>query len=323
MEETARLLVANFKGILAADESLPTIQKRFESVGIANSEENRRAYRELLFSTPGVEEYISGVILFKESLPLAPILIEKGIIPGIKVDEGKVDFPDHSGEFVTQGIGGLKERLEEYKKYGVKFTKWRAVITIGLEIPSQECIEANVIELCKFTQISQEAGLIPIVEPEVLMEGDHDLTRCEDVTRATLTTLFVHLRKYSVNLRALLLKPNMILSGKDYAGEKVSPNAIAEATVATLKRTVPQEVPGIVFLSGGQNPEEATINLNAINLKKDNSPWELSFSFGRALQEPVLKSWAGKVENVIIAQKAFLERARANWLARQGKYGNA
>jgi fructose-bisphosphate aldolase, class I len=323
MEETARQLVAYYKGILAADESLGTIEKRFSAIGIPNTEENRKAYRELLFLTPGVEQYISGVILFKESLPLASLLVEKGIIPGVKVDEGKIDFPDSPGESITQGLVGLKERLEEYKKFGVKFTKWRSLIAIGPGIPSQLCIEANMGDLCKFAQISQEAGLVPIVEPEVLMDGDHDIIKCEDITRATLTTLFAFLRDNKVNLKALLLKPNMILPGKGYTGEKVTPETIAEVTLSAFQRTVPPEVPGVVFLSGGQSPEEATVNLNVINQKKANAPWELSFSFGRALQEPVLKAWAGKVENVKVAQEAFLERAKANFLARQGTYGNA
>ena len=323
MEETAKQLVSNCKGILAADESLGTIEKRFTLINIPNTKENRKSYRELLFTTLGIEDYISGVILFKESLPLSSILLEKGITPGVKVDEGKIDFPNHPGESITKGLDGLKERLEEYIKYGVKFTKWRAVIAIGPGIPTPECIEANAIELCQFAQISQEAGLVPIVEPEVLMDGDHDIIKCEDITRVTLTTLFAHLKGYNVNLKALLLKPNMILPGKGYTGEKVTPEVVAEVTLPAFARTVPSDVPGIVFLSGGQSPEEATINLNAINQKKGNSPWELSFSYGRALQEPVLKTWMGKPENKEAAQEVFLERAKANYLARQGKYGNA
>jgi fructose-bisphosphate aldolase, class I len=328
IENVAKTLVSNFKGILAADESMGTIEKRFASIGISNTDENRRSYRELLFTAPGVEEYISGVILFDETIrqsssegvPFPKLLSDRGIIPGIKVDEGKIDFPDHPGESITKGIEGLKERLDEYKKLGAKFTKWRAVIAIGPGIPSQECIEANTIELCKFAQITQDAGMVPIVEPEVLMDGDHDIIRCEDITRATLTTLFAHLKEYQVNLRGLLLKPNMILPGKKYSGEQVSSGTIATVTLSAFERTIPPEVPGIVFLSGGQSPEEATVNLNAINQKKDGLPWELSFSYGRALQEPVLKTWNGDNANKNIAQATFLKRAKLNSLARKGEY---
>jgi len=319
METTARALVADFKGILAADESLVTIAKRFTPFGIENTRENRDVYRELLFSTPGIEEYISGVILFEESLPLAKILIEKNIIPGIKVDKGKVNLLNFPGETVTQGFDDLSARLENYKKYGVKFTKWRAVISIGQGIPTQECIEANVIQLCLFAGLSQKADLVPIVEPEVLMDGDHDLAQCEDITRAVLSTLFVKLQEYKINLKALLLKPNMVLPGKD-AANRASPEEIAEVTLSVLQRTIPPVVPGVVFLSGGQSPEQASLNLNSLNQKKAAAPWELSFSFGRALQDPVLKTWAGKLENKKAAQKAFFEQAKINWLARQGKY---
>lgn len=315
----AKKLVSGNKGILAADESLPTIQKRFEAVKLENSEENRRSYRELLFSTPNIEEFISGVIMFEESLPLAKILEEKGIIPGVKVDKGKIDLPNFPGETYTQGLDDLKIRLEDYKSKGAKFTKWRAVIGMGAGIPTQEAIEVNVLEQCIFALLSQQAGLVPIVEPEVLMEGNHDIIKCEDITRAVLTLLFAKLQEYKVDLEGLLLKPNMVLPGKD-SEVKSTPEEIGEVTVSTLKRTVPKEVPGIVFLSGGQSAEEASMNLNAINLKKGDAPWELSYSFGRALQDSVLKTWIGRPENKESAQKVFYHRAKMNFLARQGKY---
>lgn len=317
---TALKLVADHKGILAADESLPTIQKRFDTIGVENTSENRQVYRELLFSTPEIEKYISGVILFDETLRagLGQTLIQKGIIPGVKVDLGTVEI-NSKGEKITQGIDGLTDRLKEYVSLGAKFAKWRAVYKITSDTPSQTLIEANAHSLAQYAYLCQQAGLVPIVEPEVLMDGDHDLTKCEDITRAVLTTVFVTLQDYQINLSGILLKPNMVVVGKDKA-DKPTPTEIAQSTLSVLERCVSSEVPGIVFLSGGMTPEESTTNLNAINQNNKSVPWELSFSFGRALQEPVLKAWSGKEENKEVAQKIFLHRCKMNWLARQGKY---
>lgn len=327
LHQIARKLVSDFKGILASDESMPTIEKRFTKVGIQNSEEVRRNYRQLLFTTENIENYISGVILFDETIrqktndgkSLPSLLTEKGIIPGIKVDLGKVDLPNFPEEKFTQGLDGLSKRLEEYKTLGAKFTKWRAVTVIGQNLPTQEAINVNTMQLTLFALLSQKAGLVPIVEPEVLIDGDHDIVRCEDVSRAVLSTLFVSLQDYKLDLEGLLLKASMVLPGKE-SQQKSTPEEIAQLTVSVLERTVPKNVPGVVFLSGGQTPEEATINLYEINKKKGSSPWELSFSYGRALQEPVLTTWLGKQENMASAQKAFLKRAKLNQLARDGSY---
>lgn len=332
LEETAKALVSPGKGILAADESTKTIEKRLSAVGLPSTEEIRRTYRQLLITTGGIEEFISGVIMFDETLrlatlaqgkPPAKILEEKGIIPGIKVDKGAVDMANFPREKITEGLDGLRERLSEYKSIGARFTKWRAVITIGEGLPAQAgiptdiCINSNSELLARFAAYSQEQDLVPIVEPEVLMDGGHDLKKCEEVTYQTLKSVFIALSRHKVYLPGMLLKPNMILPGKD--NEKAQPEQIADLTLRVFKEVVPQEVPGIVFLSGGQSPDEATLNLNAINIK-DGGSWQLSFSFGRALQEPVLKIWQGKSENVEAAQREFYKRAKLNSLARTGAY---
>ena len=326
LQRTAQALVVPGKGILAADESFPTIKKRFESIGLESTEENRRAYREILFATQGIEKFISGVILFDETVyqktengRLFPqVLAEKGIIPGIKVDEGKEPFEGSAKEMITKGIEDLPKRLSEYQKQGMKFTKWRAVFTISEGLPTKKLIEKNAQLLSRFAVLSQEAGLVPIVEPEVLMDGEHDIDRCEEVTKTVLANVFSEIEKQNVSLEGLLLKPNMVVSGKNNI-KNATPAQLAEATLRTLTKTVPERIPGIVFLSGGQSPEEATTNLNAIN-SKGGYPWELSFSFGRALQKPSLLAWKGKPENVTMAQEAFYKRAKLNSLARYDKY---
>ncbi len=325
--ETARQLVAAGKGILAADESSPTIKKRFDSIDVESTEENRRDYRQLLFTTEGIEEFISGVILFDETIrqktddgtPLPELLVRRGIIPGIKVDQGKIDLTFFPGEKITEGLDRLGERLEEYRSLGARFTKWRAVITIiGDTIPSPVCIEANAAALARFAALSQKAGLTPIVEPEVLMDGKHTIERCEEVTLAALDAVFSRLREHRVVLEGTLLKPNMVLPGKECPRQS-GPEDVAAATLRTFRPVVPAAVGGIVFLSGGQSPEEATANLDALN-RAAPQPWELSFSFGRALQQPVLAAWRGKAENADTAQQALYRRARLNSLARRGEY---
>ncbi|MDP8236762.1 MAG: class I fructose-bisphosphate aldolase [Candidatus Erginobacter occultus] len=324
---TANQLVAEGKGILAADESSPTIKKRFDSIDVESTEENRRDYRELLFSAPGIEEFISGVILFDETIrqksddgtPLPELLNRRGIIPGIKVDQGKIDLTYFPGEKITEGLDGLGERLEEYRILGARFTKWRAVITIiGETIPSRACIEANAAALARYAALSQEAGLTPIVEPEVLMDGKHTIERCEEVTLAALDAVFSRLREHRVSLEGILLKPNMVLPGKD-CPQQIGPEGVAAATIRTFRAVVPAAVGGIVFLSGGQSPEEATANLDALN-RAGPQPWELSFSFGRALQQPVLAAWKGEAGNAEAAQEALCRRAELNSLARRGDY---
>jgi len=326
LESCAGTLVAPGKGILAADESSATIKRRFASIDMESTEENRRNYRELLFTTPGIEKYISGVILFDETIrqnakdgtSFTSLLEGKGITPGIKVDKGTVDLPGFPGEKITEGLDGLRERLAEYRELGARFTKWRAVIAIGEGIPTRTCISANARLLALFAAFSQEAGLVPIVEPEVLSDGDHTIERCEEVTSATLEQVFSRLREHHVSLEGMLLKPNMVLSGKA-CPEQAGITEVAEGTVRCLLRTVPSSVPGIVFLSGGQSPQLATERLNAMNLVVDN-PWELSFSYGRALQDPVLRAWKGRQENVAGAQHDFHLRAACNSAARNGTY---
>jgi fructose-bisphosphate aldolase class I len=326
LESVARALVSNGKGILAADESFGTIKKRFDSINVTSTEENRRAYRELLFTTPDVEAFISGVILFDETIrqatrdgaPFPQVLARVGIIPGIKVDKGAKDLAGFPGEKVTEGLDGLRDRLAEYRELGARFTKWRAVITIGGGIPTRFCIDANAHALARFAALSQEAGLVPIVEPEVLMDGDHSIERCDEVTEATLKSVFFQLHEHRVLLEGMLLKPNMVLPGKE-SPRQASVAEVAEATVRCLRRAVPAAVPGIVFLSGGQSPELATEHLNAMNAIGDH-PWELSFSYGRALQEPPLKAWKGDPANVPAAQKRFYHRAECNGAARYGRY---
>ena len=322
----AQALVARGKGILAADESTGTIEKRFKSVGAVCTEANRRAYRELLFSTQGLGEFISGVILFDETIrqkasdgtPLVEVLRRQGIIPGIKVDQGTKAMAGFAGEKITEGLDGLRERLGEYRELGARFTKWRAVITLDTNIPTDACLRANAHALARFAALSQEAGLVPIVEPEVLMDGDHTLERHAVATQRTLRIVFDALAEYRVRLEAMLLKPNMVLSGKDCA-QQATVSEVADSTVRCVRRTVPAAVPGLVFLSGGQSDARATEHLNAMN-QSGAAPWELSFSYGKALQSPVLKAWAGNPSNATAAQVELLHRARCNGAARFGKY---
>ncbi len=326
LKANATAIVAPGKGILAADESSPTIKKRFDSIGVPSTEENRRAYREILFTTPGISEFISGVILFDETLrqstadgrPFPEVLSQQGIIPGIKVDKGAKALANAPGEKVTEGLDGLREHLDEYRSLGARFAKWRAVITIGQGIPSSYCIDANAHALARYAALSQEAGLVPIVEPEVLMDGDHTIERCEEVTAGTLEAVFSALYSQRVSLEGSLLKPNMVLSGMDCSVQAGIPE-VAEATVRCFLRHVPAAVPGIVFLSGGQSDVEATQHLNAMNAL-GKFPWELSFSYGRALQAPVLTAWQGKTANADAAKQAFYHRAKCNSAARTGTY---
>jgi fructose-bisphosphate aldolase, class I len=326
---TAAALVAPGKGILAADESSGTIEKRFRSIQVESTEEHRRAYRELLFTTEGAADFISGVILYDETIrqrgadgtPLPEVLSGQGIIPGIKVDKGAKAMAGFEGEKVTEGLDGLRDRLAEYRSLQARFTKWRAVITIGEHIPSVACIAANAEALARFAALSQEAGLVPIVEPEVLMDGDHTIERCDQVTRDTLAETFAALRRHRVRLEGMLLKPNMVLSGSD-CPTQAGVEEVAAATVACLRDTVPATVPGIVFLSGGQSDQAATAHLNAMN-RLGGAPWELSFSYGRALQAPALKAWKGEAANGPAAQRAFHHRARLNGAARSGSYTEA
>jgi len=326
LEKTAQSLVPPGKGILAADESLPTIKKRFRSIDLASTNETRRRYRELLLSTPELQHHISGVILFDETLhqqsgkhkPLIKVLSDKGILPGIKVDQGTTPLPFFPRETITQGLDGLGERCEKYQHMGARFTKWRAVIKIGDGRPSAFAIEANAHALARFAAISQQAGLVPVVEPEVLMEGTHSLARCEEVTMHTLNEVFSQLHKHQVHLEGMLLKASMVLPGSDYP-QHASEAEVAEATTRVLLRTVPAAVPGIVFLSGGQSPTDATRHLNAIN-RMGHWPWQLSFSYGRALQEPALDAWRGIEANVAAAEEALLARAQLNGAAQTGTY---
>ena len=326
LQDTARAIVAEGKGILAADESDGTIKKRFDSIGVESTEENRRFYRDLLFTTEGVEEYISGVILFDETIrqksadgrPFPKLLESKGVIPGIKVDKGAKPLALAEAETVTEGLDGLRARLEEYRELGARFTKWRAVITIGKDIPSEYCMWTNAHALARYAALSQEAGLVPIVEPEVLMDGDHSIERSFEVTSRTLHAVFTELRDQRVQPEGMLLKPNMVLSGYE-CPRQASQEEVAAETIRCFKRHVPAAVPGVVFLSGGQSDEDATANLNAMNALGPH-PWQLSFSYGRALQAPALKAWAGKEENVEAAQRAYYHRAKMNSAARSGMY---
>ncbi len=329
LEQTAQALVADHKGILAADESTSTIGKRFKDIGVDSTETSRRDYRHLLFTTPEVAKSISGVILYDETLrqkapdgtPLATLLQRQGIIPGIKVDTGAKELAGHPDDKVTEGLDGLRERLAEYHKLGARFAKWRAVITIGRNeqgpMPSYACLAVNAHALARYAALCQEAGIVPIVEPEVLMDGDHDVATCDRVTRWAWSTLFEQLMVQGVHLPGILLKPSMILSGKSAKG-RAGPEEVAKRTVAGLRDCVPPAVPGIVFLSGGQTPEEATEHLRLMNTL-GQQPWKLSFSYGRALQEPALKAWAGKPGNVKAAQDAFSVVAKANSAAAAGK----
>ncbi|MXY46152.1 MAG: fructose-bisphosphate aldolase class I [Chloroflexi bacterium] len=329
LNDIARALVAPAKGILAADESTNTIKRRFDSINVESTEQSRRDYREMLFRTPGANEYISGVILYDETLrqrgadgtPIVDILQEQSVIPGIKVDRSTNPLANTEGELITDGLDGLRDRLAEYYEIGARFTKWRAVITIGDNIPSQYCIDANAHMLGRFAALSQEAGLVPIVEPETLMDGDHSIERCHEVTLNALHTLYDQLARQRVDLRGTLLKPNMVVSGKD-ADDRAHAQEVAERTLDCLMREVPAAVPGIVFLSGGQSDDEATENLDAINRAADgmNAPWELSFSYGRGLQAAPLQAWGGSAANTEAAQQEYYRRAMLTSAARQGKY---
>jgi fructose-bisphosphate aldolase class I len=325
MMSTVLALQAPGKGILAADESLPTIGKRFEALGIESSEETRRTYRELLLTTPGLSDAISGVILFDETIrqktqgrSFPEALAAQGIVVGIKVDRGTVALPGLPGEKITEGLDGLRARLLEYRELGARFTKWRAVIAIGRGLPTASCVEANAHALARFAALSQEAGLVPLVEPEVLMDGNHTLERCEEVTRETLAAVFAELVAQRVVLEHLLLKTGMVVSGTERTGQ-AGTGLIADATLRCLRRAVPAAVPGIVFLSGGQADVEATERLNAI-CRGGPAPWTLSFSFGRALQDAAMRTWRGAPANVVSAQGALRHRAASNRLAVQGKW---
>jgi fructose-bisphosphate aldolase, class I len=325
LEAIARSIVADHKGILAADESTGTIKKRFDSINVESTEENRRAYRNLLFTTAGFEDYVGGVILYDETIrqsaddgtPFAELLSSKGVVPGIKVDTGAHDLAGHPGEKVTEGLDGLRARLAEYYELGARFSKWRAVITIGDGIPTDACVHTNAHALGRYAALSQEAGIVPIVEPEVLMDADNTIERCYEITARTLHVVFYELYRQGVALEGMLLKPNMVISGKKCTTQATSAQ-IAERTVDCFLRHVPALVPGIVFLSGGQSEVEATENLNAIN--QLGGPWSLSFSYGRALQASALEAWGGDPANVEAGQEAFVHRARMNALAVAGDW---
>lgn len=326
LNAVAMKIVADGRGVLAADESTGTIKKRFDQIGVENTEENRRDYREMLFRAEGHGRYTGGIILYDETLrqkaadgtPLVDLIRDADVAPGIKVDKGAKPLPFAPGETVTEGLDGLRERFEEYRGLGAEFAKWRAVIKITDDLPSDYCIAANAHALARYAALSQEAGIVPIVEPEVLMDGGHDLARCQKVTEDTLEAVFAELHAQRVALEGMLLKPNMVISGQD-AANRASVQEVAWATVQTLKRCVPAAVPGIVFLSGGQSEEEATAHLDAMNRLGD-LPWKLSFSYGRALQQSALKAWSGRRENVAAGQRAYLHRARMNWAAARGEW---
>jgi fructose-bisphosphate aldolase, class I len=326
IQETAETLVRDGKGILAADESMNTICRRFEPVGISSNEETRRIYRQFFFTTPGVEKYISGVVLFDETIrqstdegmPFPELLKSRGIIPGIKVDRGTRPMPGFPNEKCTEGLDGLRDRLVEYRALGARFAKWRAVFSISPGTPTRYGISVNARDLARYARLCQEEGLTPILEPEVLMDGPHHISVCEEVTGMVLKEVFHELVEARVLLEGILLKPNMVLSGKDFP-KPFAVEDVALATTRVLRRSVPAAVPGVVFLSGGQTPEQATEHLNAINTLS-GSPWVLSFSYGRALQAPSLETWHGREENVIPAQRVFYHRARLNGLAVQGNY---
>ncbi len=330
LEQIAQAIVADGKGILAADESTGTIKKRFDSIGAESTEDNRRDYREMLFrSTDAMKTCISGVILYDETLrqngkdgtPIPKIISDTGALPGIKVDTGAKDLAGCANEKVTEGLDGLRERFTEYYELGARFAKWRAVITIGDNIPSRTCIEANAHALARYAALAQEADIVPIVEPEVLMDGPHDLERCFEVTEAALNALYDELYAQKVILEGTILKPNMVLSGTQ-CGTQAGVEQVAEQTVKCLKRAVPAAVPGICFLSGGQSDEDATAHLSAMNAMFD-CPWKLSFSYGRALQAAALKAWGGSAENEAAAQATFTHRAKMNSLATTGAWKTA
>jgi len=327
LQGTIRDLVQKGKGILAADESLPTIAKRLNAVGVESTEENRRAYRSLMLTAPGVGEYLSGVILFEETLgqkaddgtPLPRAAEQQGIVPGVKVDKGTVALANAPGDLVTQGLDGLAERLKSYKAQGVRFAKWREVYPITDRNPTTLGIAANAEVLARYATACQEQGIVPIVEPEVLLDGDHSLQRCAEVTEAVLHAAFHALHRHNVVLEWMLLKPSMVLPGKGSTA-KSGPDEVARESLKVLRRTVPAAVPSINFLSGGQTPEQATADLNAMNVLLPHAPWELSFSYARALQQPVLETWRGKREKAEAAQDAFRRRAKLTAAARNGQY---
>lgn len=326
---TANAMVQRGKGILAADESTGTIGRRLSSIGLENTEASRKAWRNLLFSTTGYGEYISGVILYDETLrqsaddgtPFVEMLRSEGVIPGIKVDKSTNPLAGARGELITDGLDGLRDRLAEYRELGARFTKWRAVITIGEDIPSRYCIETNSHALARFAALSQEAGLVPIVEPEVLMDGSHSIDRCDWVTANTLLKVFADLDQHRVDISAMVLKPNMVISGTD-ARDRADAETVARMTMSCFKRNIPVAMPGIAFLSGGQGDDESTENLDAINklANEEGAPWELTFSYGRGMQASPLKAWGGNPANVETAQAAFMQRAKANAAAREGQY---
>jgi len=327
LESIAQAMVAAGKGIIAIDESNATIKKRFDGVGVDNSEDNRRAYREMLLTTPRLGEHISGAILYDETIrqstkagvPFTKVMMDNGILPGIKVDKGPHPLAGFPGEVVTEGLDGLRERLQEYARLGAKFAKWRAVINIGDDMPSSTCIEANCHALARYAALCQEAGIVPMVEPEVIMDGSHDIEVCYDVTEVTLRSLFASLYEQNVMLEGTILKASMVISGKD-CPEQASVEEVAEATVRCLKASVPASLPGIVFLSGGQSDEQATAHLNAMN-QMGPHPWPLSFSYGRAMQTAALKLWGKDMQgNFADAQKTVGQRARENGLAALGQW---
>ena len=326
LADTANALVAEGKGILAADESNGTIKKRFDSIDVESTEDNRRAYRELLFATEGAEEYISGVILYDETIrqsaadgtPFPKLLESKGVIPGIKVDTGAKPLALAEDETITEGLDGLRERLAEYHELGARFAKWRATYSIAADMPSEYCVWTNAHALARYAALCQEAGIVPIVEPEVLMDGTHTLEQSRKATGRVLQALYTELHDQRVDYRGTLLKPNMVLSGYE-ASDRAGVDEVAEATLECFYKHVPAAVPGIVFLSGGQTDEDATAHLNAMNARGPH-PWQLSFSYGRALQAPALKAWGGKPENVEAAQRAYYHRAKMNGAARTGMY---
>jgi fructose-bisphosphate aldolase class I len=331
LKSVAQAVVAKQKGILAADESNPTIKKRFDSIALESTEENRRRYREILFTADGIERYISGVILFDETLrqstrdgtPFAELLSKRGIIPGIKVDKGAKALALCPGDKITEGLDGLRDRLAEYKQLGARFAKWRAVMEINEhDLPSAYGIHANAHALSRYAALCQEAGIVPIVEPEILMDGAHTIDRCEAATSQMLEILFGELDAHGVRFEGMLLKPNMVISGMK-CPQQASPQQVAAATIRCMRRYVRAAVPGIVFLSGGQSAEEATDHLNAMNTGDAHHPWQLSFSYGRALQAPVLAAWKGQEGNVAAAQRTFFKRCQLNGLAREGLYSRA
>ena len=327
LRATIAKIVQPGKGIVAADESTPTITKRFKAVGIESNEETRRQYRTLLFTTKGVADFVAGFILFEETLDqkaddgtrLPDVLVKQGILPGIKVDKGTTPLPNADGDLITQGLDGLAERLKGYKAKGARFTKWREVYPITDRNPTLLGIEANAEVLARYAATCQAEGMVPIVEPEVLIDGDHTIERCHEVTEAVLGAVFDALRRHHVILEGMVLKPSMVLPGKEHP-PKANAETVASATLEVLRRNVPAAVPTINFLSGGQAPEEATANLNAMNVMAPEAPWVLSFSYARALQDPPMKLWAGRTENVAAAQRAFAQRLKMNSLAREGKY---